>query len=39
MQKLFKSFILLNCTDEMFARPIFVLFVLFQEHCESYFGP
>lgn len=39
MQKLFKSFILLNCTDEMFARSIFVLFVLFQEHCESYFGP
>lgn len=39
MQKLFKSFILLNCTNEMFARPIFVLFVLFQEHCESYFGP
>lgn len=36
MQKLFKSFIPLNCTDEMFAYRIFVLLVLFQDHCESW---
>lgn len=34
MQKLFQSFILLNCTDEMFASSMFVL-LIFQYHCES----
>lgn len=34
MQKLFQKFILLNCTDEMFADCIPVLVLLFQEHCE-----